>query len=159
MFIDLDGFKAVNDSLGHAAGDQLLQAVAGRVLACLREGDLLFRMGGDEFTVVLPRVAAASDADIVARRVLAEVARPVPLAGASAVVGASIGIALFPVDATDADALLRLADDAMYTAKSAGKGCHAFHGGPPAPPPQPGALAQARAPAHASRAEAAPGVF
>jgi len=160
MFIDLDGFKAVNDSLGHAAGDQLLQAVAGRVLACLREGDLLFRMGGDEFTVVLPRVAAASDADIVARRVLAEVARPVPLAGASAVVGASIGIALFPVDATDADALLRLADDAMYTAKSAGKGCHAFHGGPPAPPPsQPGDLAQARAPAHASRAEAAPGVF
>ncbi|MDH4391404.1 MAG: GGDEF domain-containing protein [Aquabacterium sp.] len=129
MFIDLDGFKAVNDRFGHAAGDLLLQAVAGRIQSCLREGDLLFRMGGDEFTAVLPRVAGAGDgdADAVACRVLAALARPVALDGSQAVVGASIGIALFPADALDADSLLRLADDAMYQAKALGKGCHAFH--------------------------------
>lgn len=131
MFIDLDGFKAVNDTHGHAAGDQLLQVVAGRIQACLRDGDLLFRMGGDEFTVVLSRVVVADDADVVARRVLAAVAQPVPVPGASAFVGASIGIALYPADAAEPDALLRLADDAMYRAKAAGKGRHAFHGATP----------------------------
>ena len=132
MFIDLDGFKAVNDTHGHAAGDQLLQVVAVRIQGCLRDGDLLFRMGGDEFTAVLSRVVAADDADAVARRVLAAVAQPVTVSGATASVSASIGIALYPTDAAAPDGLLRLADDAMYRAKAAGKGRHAFHGAAPA---------------------------
>ena len=149
MFIDLDGFKAVNDTHGHAAGDLLLQAVAGRIQACLREGDLLFRMGGDEFTAVLARVVSADDAETVARRVLAAVAQPVTVAGAAATVGASIGIALYPTDAAAPDGLLRLADDAMYRAKAAGKGRHAFHGAAPAVADAAAGQPADRPPAHA----------
>jgi diguanylate cyclase (GGDEF)-like protein len=139
LFIDLDGFKAVNDALGHAAGDATLQAMAGRLQACLREGELLFRMGGDEFTVVLPRVATADEAAMLARRLTDVASQPVVLASGEVLVGASIGIALYPDHAAEADLLLRLADNAMYAAKARGRGAYAVHGGPgvPAPPTAP----------------------
>lgn len=133
LFIDLDRFKAVNDSLGHAAGDQLLQVVARRLRSVLREGDRLFRMGGDEFTVILSTVASGHEAAVLAVRLRQAASQPVALDGQEASVGATIGIVLFPGSATGigtetADDLLRRADAAMYRAKARGRGSHAFHG-------------------------------
>ena len=129
MFIDLDRFKIVNDSLGHQAGDELLRVAAARIRACLRDSDLLFRMGGDEFTVILPRIAAPEDAAFVARRVIGAVAEPVTLHEHEINVGATIGIAVHPTDGVTADALVKNADAAMYSAKEAGRGRHAFYSG------------------------------
>jgi diguanylate cyclase (GGDEF)-like protein len=134
MFIDLDGFKGVNDALGHAAGDALLKELAGRLQAVLREGEQLFRVGGDEFTVVLPRVSGPDELAALAQRLVAEASRPVSLSDGEVKVGASIGIAVFPDDASEADVLLRAADDAMYAAKARGKGLHAFHVAPDVSP-------------------------
>ena len=128
MFMDLDGFKAVNDAHGHAAGDTLLQTLAARLQACLGEGAQLFRMGGDEFTVLLPQVASDAAVAVLAQRLLTAAAQPVGLPGGDLRVGASIGTALYPDHAGLADDLLRCADDAMYVAKARGKGCHAVHG-------------------------------
>ncbi len=127
MFVDLDRFKIVNDSLGHQAGDQLLKAVSERIHACLRESDLLFRMGGDEFTIILPRVATPEDAAFVARRVLEAVAMPVSVHEHELAIGATIGIAVYPEDGRNAEELLKNADAAMYSAKAAGRGTHAFY--------------------------------
>ena len=127
MFIDLDRFKIVNDSLGHAAGDTLLKAVAARIRTCLREGDVLFRMGGDEFTIILPEIAAPDDASVVARRILQSMGSPVSVHEHELVVGATIGIAVYPGDGDDAEALLKNADAAMYSAKASGRGTHAFY--------------------------------
>ncbi len=127
MFIDLDRFKIVNDSLGHQAGDSLLQIVAERIRSCLREHDLLFRMGGDEFTVILPVVAAPEDAAIVARRITETVARAISIHEHELSVGATIGIAVFPGDGDSADALLKNADAAMYSTKENSRGGHSFY--------------------------------
>lgn len=127
MFIDLDRFKIVNDSLGHSAGDLLLKTVAERIRGCLRNADLLFRMGGDEFTVIAPELAAAEDAALLARRIIATVSSPVSLHGHEVSVGATIGIAVYPGDGDSAETLVRNADAAMYTAKEAGRGVHAFY--------------------------------
>ncbi len=129
MFIDLDRFKIVNDSLGHQTGDDLLRIAAERIRGCLRDSDLLFRMGGDEFTVILPRIAAPEDAAFVARRIIAAVADPVTLLGHEINVGATVGIAVHPTDGPTADALVKNADSAMYSAKEAGRGRHAFYSG------------------------------
>ncbi|MBL8333707.1 MAG: EAL domain-containing protein [Rubrivivax sp.] len=126
MFIDLDRFKAVNDSLGHDAGDQLLKTVAERLRACLREGDALFRMGGDEFTLIATELAQPEDAALLARRVIADLSVPMTLSGHRVAVGATVGIAVFPADGTDVETLLQHADAAMYAAKEAGRGTHAF---------------------------------
>ncbi|MFM2052370.1 MAG: hypothetical protein RL456_407 [Pseudomonadota bacterium] len=133
LFIDLDRFKQVNDSLGHAAGDQLLQTVARRLGAVLRQGERLFRMGGDEFTVILPMVDSARDVAQLAERLRQAASQPVEIGAREASVGATIGIVLFPGSATGvgtetADELLRRADAAMYRAKAQGRGTHAFHG-------------------------------
>lgn len=133
LFIDLDRFKQVNDSLGHAAGDQLLQTVARRLRAVLRQEDRLFRMGGDEFTVILSAVDSAHEAARLAERLRLAASQPVAIGGEEASVGATIGIVLFPGSATGvgtetADELLRRADAAMYRAKAQGRGTHAFHG-------------------------------
>ena len=133
LFIDLDRFKQVNDSLGHAAGDQLLQTVARRLGAVLRQGERLFRMGGDEFTVILPMVDSARDVAQMAERLRQAASQPVEIGAREASVGATIGIVLFPGSATGvgtetADELLRRADAAMYRAKAQGRGTHAFHG-------------------------------
>lgn len=127
LFVDLDRFKNVNDSLGHAAGDDLLKQVAGRIGTCLRAGDLLFRMGGDEFTIIVGEIDTPDAAAQVARRIVGTVARPLEVHGHPVDVGASIGIALFPEDGDTAEALLKHADAAMYRSKAAGRGAWSFH--------------------------------
>jgi len=121
LFLDLDRFKRVNDSLGHAAGDRLLQIVAGRLAECVRESDTVARLGGDEFTIILDSIGAPEDATRVARKILAALAEPALVAGHELFVTSSIGIALFPRDAEDTQTLLRHADAAMYLAKERGR--------------------------------------
>lgn len=132
MCIDLAGLNAVNDGLGHAAGDALLQALARRLQAGVREGELLLRVGGDEFTVLLPQVAGAADVAALAQRLVAVLGQPLDLGGGPVQVGASIGIALFPGHADVGDLLLRLADEAKGLAKARGKGMFTVHGEAPA---------------------------
>ncbi|MGE5505038.1 MAG: putative bifunctional diguanylate cyclase/phosphodiesterase [Actinomycetota bacterium] len=127
FYIDLDRFKNVNDSLGHAVGDTLLKEAAARLSACVREGDTLARMGGDEFVLILPAIDDSTLAHAVAERVVDSFARPFQLAGQEHFVTASIGITLFPGDGTDGQVLLRNADLAMYRAKEMGRnGFHFF---------------------------------
>lgn len=126
MFIDLDRFKWVNDTLGHAAGDDLLRHVASRVQGCLRQSDTVARMGGDEFTAILPDMARGPFAERVASEVLAQLAAPFTLCGQEVLISGSIGIAIYPDDANTLDELLRNADIAMYRAKSAGRNGYCF---------------------------------
>ncbi len=121
LFIDLDHFKTVNDSLGHRSGDALLQTVASRLSGCIREEDFLARIGGDEFVVLLPRLSDHHDADTVARKMLASMGTPIEIEGHLLQPSMSIGIALFPDDGIDVDTLLKHADTAMYAAKNAGR--------------------------------------
>lgn len=117
MFIDLDKFKQINDTLGHDAGDQLLQAVARRLTTCLRGEDTVGRQGGDEFIVLLARIKSVDDAAEVARKIIESLARPFSIMGHDLLIDASIGIATYPRDGTDFEELLRHSDDAMYSAK------------------------------------------
>jgi diguanylate cyclase (GGDEF)-like protein len=126
LFLDLDRFKIVNDSLGHATGDLLLQAVAARLSGCLRDEDTAARLGGDEFIVSLPDIGDAAEAAAVASRILAELARPVTIAGQTLHAECSIGIALFPDDGDNPETLIRNADTAMYHAKESGRGNFQF---------------------------------
>lgn len=123
LFIDLDDFKTVNDSMGHAAGDDLLVTVSRRITSCLRPGDTAARLGGDEFAVLVDELAASDDAVGVAERILRVLQAPVALSATQFAPAASIGIAYGAAD-TGADELLRNADLAMYTAKGAGKNCY-----------------------------------
>ena len=122
LYLDLDRFKPVNDSLGHTAGDDLLQAVAARIRQQVRESDTVARVGGDEFNVILPDIARREEAETVAKKIIAALAAPFQLGSRTQRVdiGASIGIALYPTDARDADALVKAADAAMYSAKQVG---------------------------------------
>ena len=121
LFIDLDNFKTVNDSLGHAAGDALLRQVASRIEGALRSVDVVSRLGGDEFLVVLPDLESEQAPVAVAEKLLAVVSEPVTLEGQVLSVSPSIGIAVFPRDGTTADTLIRNADAAMYLAKDRGR--------------------------------------
>jgi diguanylate cyclase (GGDEF)-like protein/PAS domain S-box-containing protein len=121
MFLDLDGFKEVNDLLGHAAGDELLRQGAARIGACVRDSDTVARLGGDEFTVILTEIRNMPHVDVLARHLLEELARPFVLDGQTVAISASIGIALYPHDANDAAQLLRHADQAMYAVKHGGR--------------------------------------
>jgi len=125
LFLDLDDFKVINDSLGHRAGDRLLIEVARRLSATLRTEDVAARQGGDEFTVLVERVASVAEAEALAERLAAELSRPIELEGRRLVVRASIGIALASGTEIGADDLLAHADAAMYAAKSQGKARHA----------------------------------
>lgn len=125
LFLDLDHFKSVNDSLGHPVGDQLLSGVARRFTACLRESDFLARLGGDEFVVLLPHLDQPEDAAVVARKLIAALQAPLPIEGHELTVSTSIGIALFPDDGEDVSTLLKHADVAMYCAKDQGR--NAYH--------------------------------
>ncbi|MBI4667090.1 MAG: PAS domain S-box protein [Nitrospinae bacterium] len=121
IFMDLDGFKAINDSCGHEAGDMLLQGVALRLVATLREEDTISRLGGDEFVVLLEGARSEEDFMRVGEKILAEFKEPFNLKGHDIVIGASLGISIYPGMAKDAQTLLKLADEAMYLAKSKGK--------------------------------------
>lgn len=129
LYLDLDGFKPVNDQFGHAAGDQLLREMAVRLRSCLREGDLVARLGGDEFLMVLqvPSSDALQQAQLIAERALKTLGEPVALDQRFAQVGCSIGGALWPLDSSNLSEVLELADQALYRAKHAGKNCAEFH--------------------------------
>ena len=122
LFIDLDDFKTVNDSLGHVVGDELLRAVAGRLAVCLRPGDVAARLGGDEFAVLVQGTADSRAATTVATRIVERMGDPFQVMGAEIMVRASIGIATAEAGELGADEILRNADEAMYTAKGLGKG-------------------------------------
>jgi diguanylate cyclase (GGDEF)-like protein/PAS domain S-box-containing protein len=123
LFLDLDGFKSVNDSYGHNVGDALLQGVVARFLGCIREEDTLARLGGDEFLVVLNRIEADSEAEVIAARLIAALdEKSLIIEHHPCAVGVSVGISLYPQHGEDADTLIRRADIAMYGAKAAGKG-------------------------------------
>lgn len=124
LYLDLDRFKPVNDTLGHPVGDAVLQAVAERIQAQLRKHDVVARLGGDEFAVLLADCDGLGDAAALADRLIREIARPITIKGLQVVVGVSIGIALAPQHGLDPDLLLRNADLALYRAKEAGRGCH-----------------------------------
>jgi diguanylate cyclase (GGDEF)-like protein len=121
LLLDLDGFKEVNDTLGHHVGDELLREVAERLRGTLRDGDLVARLGGDEFAVVLPDADTAK-ANAAAQRVLDALKAPIRVQGHAIETGGSVGIALFPADGSDPISLLRRADMAMYSAKRAQAG-------------------------------------
>lgn len=127
MFVDLDRFKLINDTLGHVIGDEMLQHVAGRLKDCLRRGDTLARLGGDEFTVVLPELRDRQDAEIIADKFLETLRKPFILDGNEVYISASIGIAVYPSDGESIDELLRHADIAMYNVKAEGKNGHSFY--------------------------------
>jgi len=122
MYLDLDRFKYVNDTLGHAAGDTLLVVVSQRIDECLRSSDTLARIGGDEFTILLPYIKSEADAVRVAERIVEAAGQAVQLGGEVAVIGASIGISYYPKDGDDAETIQKNADLAMYEAKEAGRG-------------------------------------
>lgn len=127
LFLDLDGFKEINDSLGHDAGDDLLRQVSQRIRACLRQADRLARFGGDEFLVLIDPVRKRRDVEAVTRKILKAVATPLKLDGLMATVSASIGIAMFPDDGDDPPRLLKNADAAMYQAKQGGRNALRFY--------------------------------
>ena len=126
LFLDLDRFKNVNDSFGHAVGDLLLTAVASRLTASRREDDTVARLGGDEFIVSLPDIAGAAEAETVAARILADLAKPFAISGHELHADASIGIALYPRDGHSPETLMRNADTAMYHAKDSGRANYQF---------------------------------
>ena len=127
MFMDVDRFKNINDTLGHAVGDLLLQQVSERLVRSVRSGDTVGRLGGDEFAIVLSNLSSAQDASLVAQKIMANFNEPFKLEGAEVFVTASIGITLYPEDSTEQDALIKNADAAMYKAKEAGRNSYQFY--------------------------------
>lgn len=135
LYLDLDDFKAVNDTRGHAAGDSLLSAVAMRLLGCVRESDTVARMGGDEFTILLPDIHDLANVERIVAMILKAISSPFFIGGGECVVGVSIGVAIYPLDGLEADPLLSAADTALYKVKGEGRGGCCFpsrHPGPPA---------------------------
>lgn len=127
LFIDLDYFKKFNDTLGHDAGDQMLKAVSMRLIECVRDSDTVARMGGDEFMIILPKIAKAQDAAVIAQRIIESLVTPFDLGGHECTIGASIGISQFPTDGDDYETLIKNADIAMYKAKEIGRNNYQFY--------------------------------
>lgn len=127
LFIDLDHFKRVNDTLGHQVGDQMLRAVADRLQPVLRSTDTLCRIGGDEFIVIANTFTTAQDLEVLAEKIIGAVHQPLLLGKTNFTPDCSIGISIFPADTTDRDDLVKMSDTAMYSAKSMGRGCYAFY--------------------------------
>ena len=128
VYLDLDGFKQINDMLGHGAGDVLLKLVAGRLLATVREGDTVARVGGDEFILGLWHVSGADYAATVASKVIEAVSQPYDIEGHAVRITISAGIGVYPVHGEDADTLMKSADLALYDAKRAGKNVYRISG-------------------------------
>lgn len=129
LFIDLDRFKEVNDTLGHDAGDALLVEAAKRITECVRESDTVARLGGDEFTVILSRITDTSHVERVAQNIIQRLSEPFVLNGELANSSASIGITFYPSDGLDAEQLIKNADRAMYVAKNKGRNCYGYYPG------------------------------
>jgi diguanylate cyclase (GGDEF)-like protein/PAS domain S-box-containing protein len=128
LFIDLDAFKGINDSLGHLVGDELIRSVANALQAAVRDSDTVSRAGGDEFLVLLSEIETTTDAANVANKLLAALMKPHQLSAHAISVAASIGIAVFPIDGTTFEQLISHADVAMYEAKARGGNCYQFYG-------------------------------
>jgi diguanylate cyclase (GGDEF)-like protein/PAS domain S-box-containing protein len=126
LFLDVDHFKHINDSLGHAIGDQLLKSIAGRLVACVRSSDTVSRQGGDEFVILLSEVTHAEDAALAADKILAAVSRPHRIDDQDLHITVSVGIGVYPDDGNDAEALLKSADLALSDAKTRGRANHQF---------------------------------
>ena len=126
LFLDLDGFKHINDSLGHAIGDKLLQSIARRLRACVRASDTVSRQGGDEFVVVLTQIAQSQDAAISAQKIINALAEPHSIDHHTLQITASMGISVFPAGGHDAETLIKTADTAMYCAKEKGRNTYSF---------------------------------
>lgn len=126
FFIDLDRFKEVNDTLGHILGDKLLQIAAQRLCSCVRDSDIISRLGGDEFMVILADLENVEAVERIAQSILSRMSEPFPLNGEQSYVSASIGITLYPADASDAEQLIKNADQAMYAAKNQGRNCYSY---------------------------------
>ena len=124
LFVDLDHFKAINDSWGHAVGDRLLQSAAKWLKSCLRASDIVARLGGDEFIILLPEIAQAEDATTVAKKLLSALRKPFRIEGREIFTSASIGISLYPDDGDEAEILMKNADQAMYCVKQDGRNNH-----------------------------------
>ena len=124
LFVDLDHFKTINDSWGHAVGDRLLQGAAKWLKSCLRASDVVARLGGDEFIILLPEIAQAEDATTVAKKLLSALRKPFRVEGREIFTSASIGISLYPDDGDDAEILMKKADQAMYCVKQDGRNNH-----------------------------------
>lgn len=135
LFLDLDGFKGINDSLGHAAGDELLVEVARRLQRCVREQDTAARFGGDEFVLLVNDLAEREDLRRVAEEVVAVSGQPFSLGGQSCRISCSVGVAVFPDDASEGDGLLECADAALYRSKRSGKNRYTFYSAPVEPGP------------------------
>jgi diguanylate cyclase (GGDEF)-like protein len=127
MFLDLDKFKDINDTLGHAMGDQLLKSLGERLRSSLREEDTVARMGGDEFILLLSEITRREDVTTLARKVLESIREPLTLDGHELLATTSIGIAFYPNDGEDAETLLKNADAAMYRAKEQGRNNFQFY--------------------------------
>lgn len=127
LFLDLDGFKKINDTLGHDAGDQLLREVSKRLKEAIRASDTVARVGGDEFTFVLLNIGTDENAALMANKIIVALSEPFDLKGQQSHVGGSIGISMYPDDAKDTEALIRQADEAMYLAKQSGKNTYKFY--------------------------------
>jgi diguanylate cyclase (GGDEF)-like protein/PAS domain S-box-containing protein len=127
MFLDLDGFKKVNDMLGHDAGDLLLQAVSRVLKEIIRASDTVARVGGDEFTFILNDVGSDENAALIARKIITALSQPIDLKGKTCQIGASIGITLYPDNAQNTESLIKQADEAMYLAKTSGKNTYKFY--------------------------------
>jgi diguanylate cyclase len=134
VFLDVDHFKHINDTLGHATGDAVLQIVARRLQTAVRDSDAVGRHGGDEFLVLLAAVTRDADAALVVKKIIADIAAPSLVCGHLLQVSVSAGIALYPADASDAQSLIRLADAAMYRSKRLGGGRFSFHADGPRTP-------------------------
>jgi diguanylate cyclase (GGDEF)-like protein len=124
LFLDLDGFKHVNDSLGHPVGDKLLQSVARRLVACVRGSDTVCRLGGDEFVVLLAETQRHEDVGIAAQKILQAVAEPHSIDERELHITTSIGASIYPQDGLDAETLVKNADIALYRAKESGRQCY-----------------------------------
>lgn len=127
LFLDFDGFKSINDTYGHDAGDRLIELIGERLTSCMRKTDSVARLGGDEFTVVLEDINTVADIVNVARKIITTVAKPFPIAGHQIVAGCSIGIAQYPQAGRDFDTLLKHADTAMYQAKQVSGNAYKFY--------------------------------
>lgn len=127
FYLDLDGLKKVNDSLGHEAGDEVLFAVSRRLKDVIRKSDTVARIGGDEFAIIVDQIKSEKEAEIAVKKIISSFAKSIQLSTGNVDIGVSVGISIYPGDSNEADELVRLADNSMYTSKNKGKNTYTFY--------------------------------